>query len=93
MAQYYSPISRIYAWLNPYETKTFTQSWYPIGAMGVPDCATYDAAVCFKENGVRLQTTAEQKGAVLTVDGRSSAWTRSPAFLFSSPAARKATWC
>lgn len=71
MASSYSSNQPDFAWLNPYETKTFTQSWYPIGAMGVPDYATYDAAVCIKDNGVTLQTTAEQKGAVLTVDGRS----------------------
>lgn len=69
MAGSYSSNQPDFAWLEPYESKTFTQVWYPIGSIGVPDCATYHAAIHCCESGINLQTTAIQEKAVLLVDG------------------------
>lgn len=39
MASSYSSDQPDFTWLEPYEEKTFMQSWYPIGAIGIPICA------------------------------------------------------
>lgn len=70
MAGSYSSNQPDFAWLEPYETKTFKQVWYPIGGMGVPDCANYHAALHVCDDGITLQTTAKQEAAVLLVDGQ-----------------------
>jgi len=45
MAGSYTDNQPDFAWLEPYETKTFSQFWYPIGAIGAPDFANTNAAL------------------------------------------------
>ena len=70
MAGSYSNNQPDFAWLEAYETKTFSQSWYPIGELGVPVCATLEAALSVEGRVIRLQTTKEQMGAKLEIDGK-----------------------
>lgn len=63
MAGSYSNNQPDFAWLEPYETKKFRQSWYPITAMGIPDCANYNAAVRLDLKGVYIQSTRTYKNA------------------------------
>lgn len=70
MASSYSANQPDFGWLEPYETKTFSQRWYPIGAMGVPDFADADAAARLDADGVWLQTTKPLLGGRLTAGGR-----------------------
>ena len=69
MAGSYSSNQPDFAWLEPYEEKTFKQSWYPINTIGAPVCATLDAAMSLKEGGVMLQSTLAVKDAVLVING------------------------
>ena len=52
-----------FTWLNPYESKTFSEYWYPVGALGRASFATLEAAV-FVDGAagvMRVQTTRAQK--------------------------------
>ena len=69
MAGSYTDNQPDFSWLEPYETKTFTQSFYPIGAMGVPECATREAAVHLDAAGICLQSVRVLAGARIEVDG------------------------
>lgn len=71
MASSYSANQPDFAWLEPYEEKTFKQSWYPINTIGAPVCATLDAAVSIREDALMIQATRTVKAAVLTVNGQS----------------------
>ena len=73
MAGSYSNNQPDFAWLEAYETRTFTQSWYPIGAMGAPTCANREAAIAITRNGedrleIRMQSTRPMVGATLRVE-------------------------
>ena len=59
-------------WLEAYETKCFKQSWYPIGALGVPSYANYDAAIHVESGVLRVQPTKDLKNVkiVLTNGGK-----------------------
>ena len=70
MASSYSANQPDFAWLEPYETKTFAQRWYPIGAMGVPDIAQREAAARFAPEGVWLQATRPVSKGTLLCGGR-----------------------
>jgi tetratricopeptide (TPR) repeat protein len=65
-----------FSFLAPGETKTFSQFWYPISEIGVPDIANVDAALRLEETGtgvrVHLQSTSDLSGCTLAVrlDGR-----------------------
>ena len=60
-----------FSFLAPGETKTFSQFWYPISEIGVPDLATLNAAMRVEttSDGIRvhLQTTADFQGSTLRV--------------------------
>lgn len=64
MASSYSNNQPDFTWLNPYETKCFSEYWYPVGAIGKTSFATLDAAVCVDPAAgvLRTQTTRAQKG-------------------------------
>jgi tetratricopeptide (TPR) repeat protein len=49
-----------FSFLAPGETKTFSQFWYPVGAIGTPDIANIEGAL-------RLESTADQVTAHLQV--------------------------
>ena len=74
MASSYSNNQPDFTWLNPYETKCFSEFWYPVGAIGRTSFATLDAAVCVSlaEGALRVETTRAQKGlrVTLSVAGR-----------------------
>lgn len=75
MAGSYTDDQPDFTWLAPYETKTFSQYWYPTQGIGYTSYATLDAAVALlrEEKELRLNVTAVQNGARLTVlgeDGR-----------------------
>lgn len=64
MASSYSNNQPDFTWLNAYETKCFSEYWYPVGAIGKASFATLDAAVCVDpaKGILRLQTTRTQRG-------------------------------
>lgn len=71
MAGSYSDNQPNFSWLEPYETKNFSQYWYPISDTGCPVCATLDCALRIEknENGVvlLLQSTRKAKNASICV--------------------------
>ena len=48
MAGVYTDNQPDFSFLAPWETKTFTQSWFPIHAIGVPQAANLDAALSLR---------------------------------------------
>ncbi|HEX4284579.1 MAG TPA: DUF5107 domain-containing protein [Terracidiphilus sp.] len=60
-----------FSFITPGETKTFSQYWYPIGDIGVPDFANLHAALRVENSNesvkVHLQVTENLPGAGLTV--------------------------
>jgi len=54
MAGAYTDNQPDFSFLAPGETKTFSQYWYPIRSIGVPDLATLDAALHLDATGHRL---------------------------------------
>lgn len=78
MAGVYTDNQPDFSWLMPGETKTFSQYWYPIPAIGVAHQASPDAAVHVERNGriaASFAVTRPQPGAVLRIlqDGREAA--------------------
>ena len=71
MAGVYTDNQPDFSWLLPGETKTFSQYWYPIPAIGIAHQATLDAAVHVDRGDrtrVLVAVTAPQPGALLTVE-------------------------
>lgn len=70
MAGSYSDNQPNFAWLEPYETKEFSQYWYPISAIGVPTFANLKLALKIdRENAVlKLQSTRPYAEAVIRVE-------------------------
>ncbi len=75
MAGVYTDNQPDFSFLAPGETKTFSQFWYPIREIGVPDLATADAALRVERGHgyvrVHAQVTREMEKAVvrLRLDG------------------------
>lgn len=69
MSGSYSDNQPNFSWLEPYETKEFSQYWYPISKVGVPTFANLDIAFKVdRETGtLRVQSTAAHKDAKITV--------------------------
>lgn len=69
MAGSYSDNQPNFAWLEPYETKEFSQYWYPISKIGTPTFANLDIAFKIdRENSIlRVQSTKAHKDARITV--------------------------
>lgn len=59
MAGVYTDNQPNFSWLEPYETKTFSQYWYPISRIGTPDFANLDCALALGENRLSLQATRD----------------------------------
>ena len=59
MAGSYSDNQPNFSWLAPYETKEFSQHWYPISQIGCPCFANLDCAVSIdrEENKLYVQST------------------------------------
>ncbi len=60
MAGSYSDNQPDFAWLEPYETKKFSQYWYPITKIGTPCFANLNGAIALEreENGAVLKVQA-----------------------------------
>lgn len=58
-----------FSFLAPGETKSFSQFWYPIGAVGAPDCATLAGSIRFESTEdratVHLQVTSDRPGSTI----------------------------
>jgi tetratricopeptide (TPR) repeat protein len=71
-----------FSFLAPGETKTFSQYWYPIAEIGVPDLANLQAALRVERMGpsiaVHVQATAELRGCSVSVrvgEEEAGSWT------------------
>lgn len=60
MAGSYSDNQPDFSWLEPLETKTFSQFWFPIGEVGVPDFANTAGAIYCKD-AVKIQLNKANK--------------------------------
>ncbi len=71
MAGSYTNDQPDFTWLAPYETKCFSQYWYPTAGLGAASCATLDAAVAIdrQAQAVRVNVTAVHERCRLTVCG------------------------
>lgn len=57
MAGTYTDNQPDFTWLQPYETKKFSQFWYPLRKTGCLDYADLDCAVSVRGNHVTVETT------------------------------------
>lgn len=57
MASSYSDNQPNFTWLEAYETKEFSQYWYPISKIGTPDFANLDCAAKLTDDALHLQAT------------------------------------
>jgi tetratricopeptide (TPR) repeat protein len=55
MAGVYTDNQPDFSYLAPWETKTFTQTWYPLRSTGVPQAANLDAALHLITSGERVE--------------------------------------
>jgi tetratricopeptide (TPR) repeat protein len=55
MAGVYTDNQPDFSHLSPWETRTFSQYWFPIHKLGVPDAANLDAAISLRRAGPSLQ--------------------------------------
>ncbi|MBR4889069.1 MAG: DUF5107 domain-containing protein [Clostridia bacterium] len=67
MAGSYSDNQPNFTWLEPYETKEFSQHWYPIAKIGVPIFANLNGALALEGNVLKVQTTCAYKNANVRV--------------------------
>lgn len=69
MAGSYSDNQPNFSWLAPYETKQFSQYWYPISKVGAPTFANLNCAFKVdKENNIlKIQSTKKYKNANIKV--------------------------
>lgn len=67
MAGSYSDNQPDFTWLEPMETKTFSQYWFPIGEIGVPDFANTAGAI-YAKDAVRVQLN-KTRNVKITVKG------------------------
>ena len=69
MAGSYSDNQPNFSWIEPYETKEFSQYWYPISKIGTPTFANLDIAIKIdRENGkILVQPTKAYENAEITV--------------------------
>ena len=57
MAGVYTDNQPDFTWLQPYETKIFSQYWIPLKGTGTPDYADLNCAVSVNDDIVKVQTT------------------------------------
>ncbi|MCI8512446.1 MAG: DUF5107 domain-containing protein [Lachnospiraceae bacterium] len=57
MAGSYTDNQPDFSWLEPYETKEFSQFWYPISRIGAPDFANLNCAIRFIPKQLAIQAT------------------------------------
>lgn len=76
MAGSYSDNQPDFAWLEPMETKTFSQYWFPIGEIGVPDFANTNGAIYVKD-AIKLQLNKANNVQVIIRDNDKTLYTQS----------------
>ncbi len=67
MAGVYTDNQPDFTYLMPYETKTFSQYWWPYQKIGVPQNANRDAAVRLVEGEIGVAVSRPMKGAKIRV--------------------------
>lgn len=67
MAGSYSDNQPDFAWLEPYETKEFSQYWYPISRIGAPDYANLNCSIRLAEKDIHIQSTVNCENAKVIV--------------------------
>ena len=67
MAGSYTDNQPNFSWLEPYETKEFSQYWYPVSKIGTPDFANLQCALSLKKDSVWLQSTVALENASLNI--------------------------
>ena len=67
MAGVYTDNQPDFTYLMPYETKTFSQYWWPYQKIGVPQNANREAAVRFAEGEIGVAVSRPMKGAKIRV--------------------------
>lgn len=70
MAGSYTNNQPDFSWLEPYETKNFSQYWYPISALGVASYANRDGAVHVENGFLRVQVTSPVENAEITLKSK-----------------------
>ncbi|MBO4355792.1 MAG: DUF5107 domain-containing protein, partial [Clostridia bacterium] len=72
MAGSYSDNQPNFSWIEPYETKQFSEYWYPISQTGTLSFANLNAAISVKRAGgsgiIKITPTANYKDALITVE-------------------------
>ena len=72
MAGSYSDNQPDFSWLEPYETKCFSQYWFPFGALGIPTFANYSGALRWDETELNVQLT-QDANVEISVTGSTNA--------------------
>jgi len=67
MAGSYTDNQPNFAWLEPYETKEFSQYWYPITKIGTPDFANLKCAISLQSDKIWVQPTETFGPATISV--------------------------
>ena len=67
MAGVYTDNQPDFTYLMPYETKTFSQYWWPYQKIGVPQNANQEAAVRFAKGEIGIAVSRPMKGATIRV--------------------------
>ncbi len=68
MAGSYSNNQPDFSWLEPYETKCFSQFWYPISGLGIPTYANNNMAIRTEGCVLKIQPTRNIKDARIRVN-------------------------
>jgi tetratricopeptide (TPR) repeat protein len=70
MAGCYSDNQPDFSWIEPYETKNFSQYWFPIGTVGVPVFANVNGAASWDDETLKIQPTKDFPAArIIIKDG------------------------
>jgi tetratricopeptide (TPR) repeat protein len=85
MASSYSLDQPDFAWLMPYESREFSQLWYPVGNIGTPLCACREAAIAVEQGTLKLQATLPLMDACLFINGEEHVFSTSPDQIFTIP--------
>lgn len=85
MASSYSLNQPDFAWLMPYESKEFSQMWYPVGDTGTPMCACREASISVEDGKIKLQATVVLQNVQLMVNGVAHRFDASPEKIVTLP--------
>ena len=72
MAGCYSDNQPDFSWLEPFETKTFSQYWYPIHGYGEPVTANKHGALFVKDGKLIFESVRPLRDVLCIVQGRNS---------------------